>query len=352
VNRRTLFVTCLIALAVGLFSGCKDHLAKSQGVPDNENPPETLVAAPGLLEPMSEEVKVGAELNGKIQAVFVEEGDRIQRGQPIATIEDAEYRARLASAEAELNQRNAELQRLINGARSEEREIAKLQLEETQAVLRNAQTELQRRRQLYKDGDISREEVDRADRDYSVATARYDQARQNHALVNAEARQDDVASAEAAASVASGQVREARALLEKTVVRSPMSGIVLRKHLKTGENAILSSNTPIVTLGDAAGVRVRVDVDEADIGKVQVGQRAFVSAQAYGDRKFSGRVVRISQKLGKKNIRTEEPTERIDTKILETLIELDEEHKLPTGLRVNAFIVVGSPVAAVYDRRR
>jgi multidrug resistance efflux pump len=227
-----------------------------------------------------------------------------------------------------------------------------LQLEETQAVLRNAQTELQRRRQLYKDGDISREEVDRADRDYSVATARYDQARQNHALVNAEARQDDVARAEAAASVASGQVREARALLEKTVVRSPMSGIVLRKHLKTGENAILSSNTPIVTLGDAAGVRVRVDVDEADIGKVQVGQRAFVSAQAYGDRKFSGRVVRISQKLGKKNIRTEEPTERIDTKILETLIELDEEHKLPTGLRVNAFIVVGSPVAAVYDRRR
>src|SRR6267142_1744237 len=99
VNRRTLFVTCLIALAVGLFSGCKDHLAKSQGVPDNENPPETLVAAPGLLEPMSEEVKVGAELNGKIQAVFVEEGDRIQRGQPIATIEDAEYRARLASAD-------------------------------------------------------------------------------------------------------------------------------------------------------------------------------------------------------------------------------------------------------------
>ena len=99
-------------------------------------------------------------------------------------------------------------------------------------------------------------------------------------------------------------------------------------------------------------MRVRVDVDEADIGKVQVGQRAFVSAQAYGERKFWGRVVRISQKLGKKNIRTEEPTERIDTKILETLIELDEEHKLPTGLRVNAFIVVGSPVAAVYDRRR
>jgi HlyD family secretion protein len=84
---------------------------------------------------------------------------------------------------------------------------------------------------------------------------------------------------------------------------------------------------------------VRVDVDEADIGKIQVGQRAYVSAQAYGDRKFGGRVVRISQMLGKKNIRTEEPTERIDTKILETLIELDENSKLPPGLRVNTFII-------------
>jgi HlyD family secretion protein len=85
---------------------------------------------------------------------------------------------------------------------------------------------------------------------------------------------------------------------------------------------------------------VRVDVDETDIGRIQVGQRAYVSAQAYGEQKFSGRVVRISQMLGKKNIRTEEPTERIDTKILETLIELDEGTKLPAGLRVNTFIVI------------
>jgi ABC exporter DevB family membrane fusion protein len=329
-----------MVVAVNLFSACNNHIAKPHRVADNENPQELVVAAPGLLEPGSEEVKVGSELNGKIQAVLVEEGDRVQRGQVIATIENAEYQARLRSAEAELRQKEAELQRLIAGARSEERQIAKLQLEETEAVLRNAQTELKRREQLYKDGDISKEEVDRADRDYSVATARYDQARQNHALVNAEARLDDVARLEAAVSVAGGQVQAARALLEKTVVRSPMAGIVLRRHLKTGESAVLSSNTPIVTLGDTAGLRVRVDVDEADIGKIQVGQRAFVSAQAFGDRRFWGRVVRISQMLGKKNIRTEEPTERIDTKILETLIELDEDYKLPTGLRVNAFIVV------------
>ena len=341
-NRRTLFLACLMVAAVNFFSGCNRQMAEAHRISDDAQPPEALVAAPGLVEPVSEEVKVGAELNGRLDTVAVEEGDRVQRGQVIARIESTEYQAALASAEAELKQKEAELQRLLSGARREEREIAKLQLEEAEAVFRNARTDLERRRKLYKDGDISADELDHADRDYKVATARLDQARQNHVLVNAEARVDDVARAEAAVSVAAGQAREARVLLEKTVVRSPMSGIVLRRHLKTGETAVLSSNSPIVSLGDTAALRVRVDVDEADIGKIQVGQRAFISAQAYGDKKFRGRVVRISNMLGKKHTRTEEPTERIDTKILETLIELDEQDKLPTGLRVNAFIVVGS----------
>jgi HlyD family secretion protein len=339
-GHRLLLAGCLAALGMSLLTGCNNHIAEPHPVADTEHAREVLVAAPGLVEPSSEEVKVGSEVSGRIQAVLVEEGAVVQRGQVIAIIENGEYQARLASAQAEMGQKKAELQRLLSGARSEERDIAQSQFEEAQAVLRNAQTELQRREQLYKDGDISREEFERADRDHRVATARHEQARQNHALVNAAAHVDDVAKAEAAVTTASGQMEETRALLNKTVVRSPMAGIVLRRHLKTGESAVLSSAVPIVTLGDTSGIRVRVDVDEVDVGRIQVGQRAFVSAPAYGEQKFEGRVVRISQMLGKKNIRTEEPTERIDTKILETLIELDESPDLPAGLRVNAFIVV------------
>ena len=92
-----------------------------------------------------------------------------------------------------------------------------------------------------------------------------------------------------------------------------MHGVVAVGLFKAGESLTTAFHSPIVTLGDTAGLRVRVDVDEADIGKIRVGQRAYVSAQAYGEQKFWGRVVRISQMLGKKNIRTEEPTERIDT---------------------------------------
>ena len=81
-----------------------------------------------------------------------------------------------------------------------------------------------------------------------------------------------------------------------------------------------------------------MDVDEADVARVRIGQQAYVKAEAYGDKQFTGRVVRIGQLLGRKNIRTDEPTERVDTKILETLVKLDAGQRLPAGLRVDAYI--------------
>jgi HlyD family secretion protein len=63
-----------------------------------------------------------------------------------------------------------------------------------------------------------------------------------------------------------------------------------------------------------------------------------VTANAFGDRRFPGRIVRVGRMLGKKNVRTDEPAERVDTKVLETLVELNDGHELPLGLRVQAFI--------------
>ena len=68
-------------------------------------------------------------------------------------------------------------------------------------------------------------------------------------------------------------------------------------------------------------------------------KKAYVTADAYGDRKFWGHVVRVGEQLGPKNVRTDEPTERVDRKILETLVELDKGVEIPVGLRVDTYIV-------------
>jgi HlyD family secretion protein len=300
-----------------------------------------LIAGPGRIEPYSEDIKIGSELSGRLKSVNVEEGDAIHRGEVLAELENADYRAEVESSRANVVAKEAALRKVINGARHQERAEAWSSVDEAKAVMENAQSELHRRQELFKAGVVSREELDRYASDADVAKAKYDSAVEQHALVDDHAREEDQSLAEADVKLAEAQLEEAEARYEKTFIRSPIDGIVLRKHHRSGESVSNSSTTPdpVLTIGDRKALRVRVDVDETDVSKVRVGQRAYVTADAYGTQRFWGHVVRVGQQLGPKNVRTDEPTEKVDTKILETLVQLDSGSQLPDGLRVDAFIV-------------
>ena len=207
--------------------------------------------------------------------------------------------------------------------------------------MNNALSEKERREKLFAAGVISREEMERATREYNVAKAQYQEAVERHSLVDDHAREEDVTLAQADLQLARAQLADAQAKYEKTLIKSPIDGTVLRKHHRNGESVSNSSTVPdpILTVGDKAVLRVRMDVDESDVDKVRVGQKAYVTADAYGDKKFWGHVVRVGEQLGPKNVRTDEPTERVDRKILETLVELDKGVDIPVGLRVDTYIV-------------
>jgi len=299
------------------------------------------IAGPGRVEPSSEDIKIGSELSGRLKVVNVEEGDAIHRGQVLAELENADYRAQVESARANVVAKEATLRKVINGARRQERDEAWSSVNEAKAVMENSKAELHRRQELFAAGVVSREELDRYGREADVAQAKYDAAVQQHALVDDRAREEDQSLAEADVKLAQAQLDEAEARYEKTFIRSSIDGSVLRKHHRSGESVSNSSTVPdpILTIGDRKTLRVRVDVDETDVSKVNVGQRAYVTADAFGKQKFWGHVVRVGQQLGPKNVRTDEPTEKVDTKILETLVELDPGSQLPDGLRVDAFIL-------------
>ena len=300
-----------------------------------------VVSAQGKVEPVSEEIKIGAQVEGTLREVPVEEGEHLRCGETIAVVDNADFAARVAGARATVALRQAELDRVINGAREQEREEAAAAVEEAAAVLENARSEWQRKQSLLATGDISRSEEERAEREYRVAEARLHEAAKHHAFVDAPARVDERERAQAELEVARAQLGEAQALLEKTIVRAPFDGTVLKRYRKAGETVSNKGDTPIVSFGNDARLRVRVDVDETDIAKVRVGDRAWFTAEAFGAEKFSGRVVRVGRELGKKNIQTDDPAERIDTKILETLVDLDGRPPLPPGLRMDSFIQTG-----------
>jgi HlyD family secretion protein len=300
-----------------------------------------LIAGPGRVEPHSEDIKIGSELSGRLKLVKVEEGDVVCRGEVLAELENADYRAQMESAGANVVAKQAALRKVINGARRQERAEAWSQVDEAKAVAENAQSEWRRRQQLFFAGVVSREELERFAREADVAKAKYQSAVEQHSLVDDNAREEDRSLAEADLELARAELAEAEARYQKTFIRSPIDGTVLRKHHRSGESVSNSSTVPdpILTIGDRKTLRVRVDVDETDVSQVRIGQRAYVTADAYGKQKFWGKVVRVGQQLGPKNVRTDEPTEKVDTKILETLVELDAGLELPDGLRVDAYIV-------------
>ncbi|MEO6589955.1 MAG: HlyD family efflux transporter periplasmic adaptor subunit [Pyrinomonadaceae bacterium] len=325
-----------------------------------------LIAAPGVVEAISEEIEVGAEIPGKLKQVLVEEGEQVLRGQTIAVLENSDFEAQIAAAklntetlrsqketaQAKVTQTKTERARIFNGSRPEERREALQTYEQTLPNIEQAKREVERREKLFNSGDVSREDFERAKRDLETAQKQSNATREKYNVVNADARKDDLNKADAAILLAENQtnefdsmireaearVRTAQANLDKTIIRAPITGVILRKRLKDGESVSPENQTGIVSIADVSALLVRVDLDETDVADVSENQAAYVTADAYGERKFSGKVVKIGQILGRKNFRTTRPTEKVDTKILEVLIELDANQKLPLGLRVDAFI--------------
>lgn len=298
------------------------------------------VAAAGRVEPVSEEMRLGFDIPGKILDVYVEEGDSVRKGQALARLVDDDITARVIQAQANLQAAKASLDKVVAGARSMERIEAAAILREAESVRDNARRENERRVRLVADGVISKEEADRAEKDYLVASQKVSQARERFHLVDDPSREEDVRRAEAQYAQAKGQLDEALAYKDKALVHSPIDGVVLRKHRRAGEMVSTNFDSPVVTVGDVSTLRIRADVDEKDVAQVKVGQKAYSVADAFGAKRFEGRVIRIAKMLGRKNVRTDDPAERLDTKVLETLIEFEPGTSIPVGMRMDVFILL------------
>lgn len=325
-----------VAVALSHIQGEQNAHANTASVQN-----EVTLVAPGRVEPISEEVQLSSPVSGQIAEIRVVEGQAVQARQVLAVLDNRNCRAEVAAAQAQVKLKIAAVERWQNGARPQERAEAAAAARECGAVLDNARANLNRCRGLSQQGVLSPSEIDGAEQQYRVAAARAEAAQQRQAILEAGPREEDLAAARAELTLAEAQLQDAKVRLDQTYIRSPMTGTVLRVHRHVGETVSAAADMPLFSVADVSARRVRIEVDESDIERLQVGQRVYVCAEAYGDRKFWGKVVQVAQVLGRKAFHTEEPTERVDTKVLEALVQLEPGAKPQLGLRVTAF--VGSP---------
>jgi len=129
----------------------------------------------------------------------------------------------------------------------------------------------------------------------------------------------------------------AEALLDKTRIRAPIAGKVLQVNAKEGEIVAPSPDQPLVVIGDMSVVRVKAEVDEGDVPKVKVGQKAFVRSISQPGKDFEGKVTSIAPSLAQPRIGPRGPRRANDVDVMEVTIDLEGTVPLLPGMRVDAF---------------
>ncbi|MFQ5805787.1 MAG: efflux RND transporter periplasmic adaptor subunit [Phycisphaerae bacterium] len=275
------------------------------------------VQAPGEVEAFAE-VDISSELVAKIVELPVEEGDWVQEGELLCRLDDADFRARVLSGEANV----AKLKALI------------LQAE---ADLAKAERDYARQKEFIESRITSTVEVE----NYRTILI--------GAQANLEMRKQELVATEAA-------LESAREDLEKTVIRAPISGVVSQLFAEQGEVVITGTmnnpGTRIMVVSDLSKMQVRCRVDEADAPLVAPGQTARIYLQSDTRRSISGSVLRVGTKGTK-------PFGR-DVVTFETLVLInDDDARVKPGMTANLEIEVARkedaltiPVQAVVYRKR
>jgi RND family efflux transporter MFP subunit len=149
----------------------------------------------------------------------------------------------------------------------------------------------------------------------------------------------DSASSEHAAAAATLDAE--RATLEYATIRAPFHGTLVRKFKEVGEAVSISVGPdPLFRLADLSRLKVRAEVPENDIAAVRSGQRAEVTTDAYAGERFPATVARVGLAAGRKRLRSDDPRERLDEKVIEVELHLPGDARLRSGMTVDVVIEV------------
>lgn len=272
-NRAIVAALVLVALIVAwrLVRGnaVEVSVAYATAIDAGKVEPAPLLSGSGYIVTGDRYVSIGVRVPGRIERYFIEEGESVKKGDPLVQLDDRDYRAALDRAQAslELARANAEL----------------------------ADAELRRGRELRKNGVISEQEFD-------ILENKADVARASIAQLEAE-------------------VEAARVNLEYTTLRAPTDGVVLAKLKEVGEIAVpggFAGSGDLVRIANLTDIRAEVDVNEADLDRVKMGGLARVTPDAYPNRNYAARVVKLYPQVDRQKgtLKIEVKLENPDDKLL------------------------------------
>jgi HlyD family secretion protein len=231
------------------------------------------------------QVHLATETGGRIAKLLVQEQQFVKRGTVIAEIAAEEERAALAEARARIVEADADIAFLT--------------------------TELERASRLSKTNSIPRQGLDKANRDLEAARARR--------------------------AIAVATVQRIEAMLAKTRIVAPIDGMIIGRYVEEGET--VPYGTRLVTIADLTKRRIDAEIDEYDVGRIQLGDSVRIWAEGYEDQRWTGVVEMIPDVVAQRRLEPNDPGRALDTRVLHVKVTLPDESPLKLGQRVEIEVI-------------
>jgi len=290
------------------------------------------------------EVQLKVNASEHITSIFVEEGDRVKKGQLLAKIDTQLLQAKLAEAQANLAVQQQVVARLHAGSRPQEIKKARADHAAAKAEARAAKDTAHRLEKLLPKKQASADDVETAHAKAEAAKARADSVAETLALIIAGPRKEDVAVAEAQLKARQAAVELAKQQLDDASLYSPADGIIRNRILEPGD--MVSPQSAIFTLALVDPVWARVYVPETSLGKIAPGFDAEIISDSYPGKVFHGWVGYISPtaEFTPKNVQTAELRTRLVYSI--RVYACNANNKLRLGMPVTVKIPLHQQVDA------
>jgi HlyD family secretion protein len=348
-RRRMIWAGVALVVLLGAGYGVKAALSPSRTIDPSKlasverGDLARVVVATGKIQPLSK-AEIKSKASGIVKKIYVDYGDRVKAGQVLVELDKVQLEAAVREATANLQAAQAI------------RESAQATLERNKVDAEGPDVpflklNMQRAEQMFKDGIMSKSLVEDAQKNYELALNKQMSAQRSLAVARA-----DIDKAEAQVAQAKAALDNAQEDLRNSTIVSPIDGLVLSRDVNVGDavSSILvlgSQATPIMTIGDVSEVYVLGKVDEADIGKVYLNQPARIVVESFKDKKFTGKVTKISP-LGKEkdNVTTFEVRVSISNPGGELKANMSANAEILLEEKKNVLMV--PEAAMIYDKDR
>ena len=231
--------------------------------------------------------------NGYLSELTVKAGDSVQAGQTIARITRTDWEAQILRDEAALARAQAQLRDLEAGSRSQEKQELTANVTSAQSVYDKSLADLKRYQTLYDKGAVSAQQLDTAQSELDVAYNKLVAAKERLSLVEAGTRPETIEAQRLEVERSKAVLTASQTLLADTIIKSPISGLILSKNYENGE--YVNPGAAVITVGDMLDCWVKVYIPSTHLGLIAVGRQAEVKVDSFPGKIFPAVVQEIAQ---------------------------------------------------------